>query len=78
MRSKSNLVCAGIDDGYLWPFLVAIFAAKIHASNFFRVAVRSINGGLSDESKEIIGKFADFIDVPIEIRDFWFEQDFCL
>jgi len=70
LKPKLNLVCAGIDDGYLWPFLVAIFAAKIHASNFFRVAVGSINGGLSDESKEIIGKFADFIDVPIEIRDF--------
>ena len=75
MKSKSKLVCAGIDDGYLWPFLVSIFAAKIHASTDFRVAVGSINGGLSDESKKIIGKFADFIDVPIEIIDFSLNQD---
>jgi lipopolysaccharide biosynthesis glycosyltransferase len=30
---------------------------------------------LSDESKKIIGKFADFIDVPIEIRDFSLNED---
>ena len=75
MNSKTNLVCAGIDDGYLWPFLVSIFAAKIHASSDFRVAVGSINGGLSDESKKIIEKSADFIEIPIEIRDFSLNED---
>ena len=75
MRSKSNLVCAGIDDGYLWPFLVSIFAAKSHASQDFRVAVGSINGGLSDKSKKIIGEFAQLIHIPIEIRDFTLNED---
>ena len=75
MTTKGNLVCAGIDDGYLWPFLVSIFAAKVHASNDFRVAVGSINGGLSDKSKSIIEKFGDFIDVPIEVIDFSLNQN---
>ena len=75
MKSKTNLVCAGIDDGYLWPFLVSIFAAKVHSSTDFRVAVGSINGGLSSESKKIIIKFADAIDVPIEIRDFALNEE---
>ena len=70
MTSKSNLVCAGIDDGYLWPFLVSIFSAKVHCANDFRVAVGTTNGGLSDVSKGIINNFAELIDVPIEIRDF--------
>jgi lipopolysaccharide biosynthesis glycosyltransferase len=75
VRSKSNLVCAGIDDGYLWPFLVTIFAAKIHSSEDFRVAVGSINGGLGDKSKKIIGEFAQFMQIPIEIRDFTLNED---
>ena len=75
MKSKSNLVCAGMDDGYLWPFLVSIFAAKSHASQDFRVAVGSINGGLSDKSKKIIGEFAQLIQIPIEIRDFTLNED---
>jgi lipopolysaccharide biosynthesis glycosyltransferase len=75
MTTKGNLVCAGIDDGYLWPFLVSIFAAKVHASNDFRVAVGSINGGLSNHSKEIIQDFAYFLKIPIEINDFSLDQD---
>jgi lipopolysaccharide biosynthesis glycosyltransferase len=75
MNSKTNLVCAGIDDGYLWPFLVSIFAAKIHASSDFRVAVGSINGGLSVNSKKIIENFSDLLEVPIEIRDFTLNEE---
>jgi len=75
VKSKSNLVCAGMDDGYLWPFLVSIFAAKSHASQDFRVAVGSINGGLSNKSKKIIGEFAQLMQIPIEIRDFTLNED---
>jgi lipopolysaccharide biosynthesis glycosyltransferase len=75
MTSKSNLVCAGIDDGYLWPFLVSIFAAKIHSTNDFRVAVGSINGGLGVKSKRVIQNFAKYMEVPIEIRDFTLNEN---
>jgi len=75
MNSKTNLVCAGIDDGYLWPFLVSIFAAKIHASGDFRVAVGSINGGLSEESKKIIESFSHLLNISMEIKDFSLNQN---
>jgi len=75
MTSKSNLVCAGIDDGYLWPFLVSIFSAKVHCANDFRVAVGSIIGGLSDESKRVIQNFSNFLEVPIEIQDFTLDDE---
>ena len=75
MKSKTNLVCAGIDDGYLWPFLVSIFAAKVHSSTDFRVAVGSINGGLSVDSKRIIQNFANFLEIPVEIRDFSLNEE---
>ena len=75
MTTKGNLVCAGIDDGYLWPFLVSIFAAKVHSSRDFRVAVGSINGGLSEQSKKLIEYFSRLIEVPIEIRDFSLNEE---
>jgi len=52
-----------------------MFAARFHASRDFRVAVGTVNGGLSGKTKKIIESFSHLLNIPMEIRDFSLDQD---
>jgi len=70
-----NLICTGIDDNYLWPWMVSMYSAKVHASGDFSVNLGYINGTLQAESIRLIEHFCSNFQIKIQIREFGFDYD---
>jgi len=66
-------VCTGIDDNYLWPWLVSIFSAKLHSAEDFSVNLGYIKGSFSKESQKIAIDFCSALNLEIQIKEFEFD-----
>jgi len=71
--NREYLVCTGIDDNYLWPWLVSIFSAKIHSAEDFSVNLGYIKGSLSKDNQKIIMECCSALQVEIVIKEFEFD-----
>ena len=72
-QSKKFSVCTGIDDNYLWPWMVSIFSAKLHSAEDFSVYLGYIKGSLSKNSQNIVLDFCRALNLKIEIKEFDFD-----
>lgn len=70
-----KVICSGIDDNYLWPWMVSIYSAKLHASEDFSVNLGYVDSTLSVESRELVVNFCTKLDIPIRIHQFDFDYE---
>ena len=65
------LICSGIDDKYVWPWLVMAYSANLNKSETQLVfMVGNVNSGLSAYSKQVITDFCNALGVDLKIVDF--------
>jgi len=72
IRQDSNLICTGIDDGYVWPWMVSIFSARVHSKRKLSVGLGVIAGQFSVANRELIQQFCDLLDIELLYREFEF------
>ena len=70
---KENVICTGIDDNYLWPWLVSMYSAKIHSTQDFVVNLGYIKDSLSDKSKSIVLDFCKAFEIDVYLKEFEFD-----
>ena len=68
-----KVICSGIDDNYLWPWMVSIYSAKFHASDTFSVKLGYIKDSLSQRNQKLIMDFCAALEINIEIKGFDFD-----
>ena len=71
-EQQSILICTGIDDGYIWPWMVSIYSASIHSRNNLEAALGVIKGQFSKESLNTIKQFCEFFQIKLLYREFDF------
>jgi len=75
--SKSNkdyfFICTGIDDNYLWPWMVSIFSAQIHSKRRLRVGLGVIEGNFSPKNLAIVKNFCNFLKIELLYKEFAFD-----
>jgi lipopolysaccharide biosynthesis glycosyltransferase len=71
--NREYLVCSGIDDNYLWPWMVSIFSAKLHSVQDFSVNLGYIKGSLSKDNKKFIIDFCSELNMEIHFKEFEFD-----
>jgi lipopolysaccharide biosynthesis glycosyltransferase len=75
MNLERNLVCTGIDDNYLWPWMVSIYSAKVNATNDFHVLLGFIRGTLSEKNIKLIEDFCATFEIKLELQEFEFNYE---
>ena len=68
-----KVICSGIDDNYLWPWMVSIYSAKLHSSGAFSVKLGYIKDSLSQRNQKLIMDFCSALEINIEIEGFDFD-----
>ena len=68
----SIFICTGIDDGYVWPWMVSIYSASVHSQKKLNVGLGVINGQFSRDSLELIKRFCDALNINLIYREFEF------
>ena len=70
------LLCSGINDNYLWPWLVMVRSAQLNNSGgALSIAVGNVNSGLSDDSIKIMEIFCKALDINLRIINFDLQID---
>lgn len=75
MNLKSDLVCTGIDDNYLWPWVVSVYSAKVNSSENFRVLLGYIKNSLSDKNINLIREFCETLEIEVGFHEFEFNYE---
>jgi lipopolysaccharide biosynthesis glycosyltransferase len=65
-----NLICTGIDNNYLWPWMVSIFSASIHSQKKIKVGLGVIKGNFSLENLGIVQNFCNFLKIDLVFKEF--------
>jgi lipopolysaccharide biosynthesis glycosyltransferase len=68
-----NLVCTGIDDNYLWPWMVSIFSASIHSQKKIKVGLGVIKGNFSRKNLELARNFCNYLKIDLIYKEFEFD-----
>ena len=73
-HSKDSIfICTGIDDYYLWPWMVSIFSASIHSQKKIKVGLGVISGNFSLENLRVVQNFCKYLDIDLVYREFVFD-----
>jgi lipopolysaccharide biosynthesis glycosyltransferase len=72
---ETSLICTGIDDGYVWPWMVSIYSASVHSEKQLEVGLGVIKGRFSKANLELIKKFCDLLEIKLLYREFDFNFD---
>ena len=68
-----KVICSGIDDNYLWPWMVSIYSAKLHSSGAFSVKLGYVKGSLTESNQKFVIDFCSALEINIEIEGFDFD-----
>jgi len=72
MNTKRPLICTGINDNYAWPWMVSIFSAKMYSEIPFDVALGAIRGRISPQTRSMLERFCERIDINLIFKEFEF------
>ena len=72
-NQDSIFICTGIDDGYVWPWMVSIYSASVHSEKKLEVGLGVIKGQFSKANLELIQKFCDLLEIKLLYREFDFD-----
>jgi len=75
MKLEKNLICTGIDDNYMWPWMVSIYSAKANSSEDFRILVGFIKDSLSDKNITLIRGFCEVLEIEVGFQEFEFNYE---
>jgi len=66
-------ICTGIDDNYLWPWMVSIFSASIYSQKKLKVGLGVVEGNFSPESLGVVQNFCNFLKIELLYKEFTFD-----
>jgi len=70
-----NFVCTGIDDNFLWPWMVSIFSASIHSQRRMKVGLGVIRGNFSPQNLEVVQDFCKVLNIDLVFKEFVFDSE---
>jgi len=73
MTIQDNIfMCTGIDDGFVWPWMVSIYSASVKSRKKFDVGLGVIKGQFGSQNLKLIQAFCNALDINLIYREFDF------